>query len=69
MDIENAEKIVFEIIEMMDYEREDEISLSIVYPQGCKPFRENLGPDELIRRLKVSNIIPKHSPSPFRFEF
>lgn len=26
----------------------------IVYPQGCKPIGEDLGPDELIRRLKVS---------------
>lgn len=25
----------------------------IVYPQGCKPIGEDLGPDELIRRLKV----------------
>lgn len=24
-----------------------------MYPQGCKPLREDLGPDELIRRLKV----------------
>lgn len=26
----------------------------IVYPQGCKPVTDELGPDELIRRLKVS---------------
>lgn len=26
----------------------------LVYPQGCKPISEDLGPDELIRRLKVS---------------
>lgn len=25
----------------------------IVYPQGCKPLTEDLGPDELIRRLKT----------------
>lgn len=29
----------------------------IVYPQGCKPIREDLGSDELIRRLKVSNLL------------
>lgn len=28
----------------------------IVYPQGCKPLREDLGQDELIRRLKVSEF-------------
>lgn len=26
----------------------------IVYPQGCRPINEELGSDELIRRLKVS---------------
>lgn len=26
----------------------------IVYPQGCRPVSEDLGPDELIRRLKVN---------------
>lgn len=25
----------------------------IVYPQGCRSVTEDLGPDELIRRLKV----------------
>jgi hypothetical protein len=25
----------------------------IVYPQGCRPVTDDLGPDELIRRLKV----------------
>ena len=25
----------------------------IVYPQGCRPVQEELGTDELIRRLKV----------------
>lgn len=29
----------------------------ISYPQGCKPIRDDLGPDELIRRLKVSVTI------------
>lgn len=28
----------------------------IVYPQGCRPVQEELGPDELIRRLKVSYL-------------
>lgn len=28
----------------------------IVYPQGCRSVTEDLGPDELIRRLKVSYI-------------
>lgn len=27
----------------------------IVYPQGCRPINEELGSDELIRRLKVSS--------------
>lgn len=27
----------------------------IVYPQGCRPVSDDLGPDELIRRLKVSS--------------
>lgn len=25
----------------------------IIYPQGCRPISEDLGADELIRRLKV----------------
>lgn len=25
----------------------------IVYPQGCRPITDDLGPDELVRRLKV----------------
>lgn len=25
----------------------------IVFPSGCRPITEDLGPDELIRRLKV----------------
>jgi sister-chromatid-cohesion protein PDS5 len=25
----------------------------IIYPQGCRSVTEDLGPDELIRRLKV----------------
>lgn len=25
----------------------------IIYPQGCRPIQEELGADELIRRLKV----------------
>lgn len=29
----------------------------LVYPQGCKPIGEDLGPDELIRRLKVSEFL------------
>lgn len=31
----------------------------IIYPQGCRSVTEDLGPDELIRRLKVrSDGIP-----------
>lgn len=26
----------------------------IIYPQGCRPIQEELGADELIRRLKVT---------------
>lgn len=29
----------------------------IEYPNGCRPVSENLGADELIRRLKVCIII------------
>lgn len=29
----------------------------IVYPQGCRPVTDDLGPDELIRRLKVLQLI------------
>lgn len=32
----------------------------IVYPQGCRSVTEDLGPDELIRRLKVY-LIHKYS--------
>lgn len=28
----------------------------IVYPQGCRPVQEDLGADELIRRLKVKIV-------------
>lgn len=31
------------------------MSEEIVYPVGCKPIDDDLGPDELIRRLKVSS--------------
>lgn len=31
----------------------------IVYPSGCKPISEDLGHDELIRRLKVRGILSK----------
>jgi len=27
----------------------------IIYPQGCRSVTEDLGPDELIRRLKVQS--------------
>lgn len=42
----------------------------IVYPQGCKPVSEDLGPDELIRRLKVrlSALATSASNSPFSSE-
>lgn len=30
------------------------MSQGIIYPQGCRPVTEELGADELIRRLKVS---------------
>jgi len=30
----------------------------IIYPQGCRSVTEDLGPDELIRRLKVQSDIP-----------
>lgn len=29
-------------------------TVTIIYPQGCKEVTEDLTPDELIRRLKVS---------------
>lgn len=29
-------------------------AVSIVYPPGCREVKEDLSPDELIRRLKVS---------------
>jgi len=29
------------------------IMSEIIYPQGCRSVTEDLGPDELIRRLKV----------------
>lgn len=29
----------------------------IVYPQGCRPVNEELGSDELIRRLKVPILL------------
>ena len=29
----------------------------IVYPQGCRPIQEELGADELIRRLKVNSFV------------
>lgn len=35
----------------------------VTYPQGCKPLREDLGPDELIRRLKVQNYDLKKTHS------
>ena len=27
----------------------------VIYPQGCRPIQEELGADELIRRLKVGS--------------
>lgn len=29
----------------------------MIYPAGCRPVTDDLGPDELIRRLKVFHII------------
>lgn len=28
----------------------------MIYPAGCRPVTDDLGPDELIRRLKVNKI-------------
>lgn len=39
----------------------------IVYPPGCRPLTEDLGTDELIRRLKVFSQIM--SPKYFHFQF
>lgn len=32
-------------------------TVTIIYPQGCKEVTEDLTPDELIRRLKVSQML------------
>lgn len=29
----------------------------MVYPSGCRPVTDDLGPDELIRRLKVYYLL------------
>lgn len=39
----------------------------IVYPQGCRPITDDLGPDELVRRLKVCVI--KESTNVFSLSF
>jgi hypothetical protein len=31
-------------------------TVTIIYPQGCKEVTEDLTPDELIRRLKVTSF-------------
>lgn len=36
---------------------------NVVYPQGCRPISEDLGPDELIRRLKVCSFCNLFHPS------
>lgn len=37
------------------------MSGEIVYPVGCKPIDDDLGPDELVRRLKVSSHQPRQN--------
>lgn len=41
----------------------------VVYPPGCRPVTEDLGPDEMIRRLKVSYYLPKFTPKNFNDVF
>jgi hypothetical protein len=33
----------------------------MIYPAGCRPVTDDLGPDELIRRLKVNTIIMSYT--------
>lgn len=38
---------------MLNYHFQNIKMSDIVYPQGCRPVSDDLGPDELVRRLKV----------------